>query len=290
MIQSKPDSQPPSEERLKLLIANGGATIAQQLIDAYKLPYRIENNELKDALVGADLALKRFITVDPETLAMLDDVRRLSKCDDEVLITGETGTGKEAIARAMIGNRAVEKKGQFLALNCAGLPEQLVESELFGYVKGAFTGAEGNRQGLMLAAQEGVLFLDEIGELPLPAQAKLLRALQDKEVRRVGSVMPEKIACKVVCATHRNIKHMVSSGQFRQDLYARISTFELHVKPLRDRECDIIPIIRSLPGGPEFLIALEKNGLGVHKLDVSLNVRSLQQAVKRYVVLGRIIL
>lgn len=283
--QKQPDKEP-TEQQLRMLIASDCIDAARELIERYDLKYTIENGELKDLLKGTDLWLRKFITHDEETLAMLDDVRRLAKTDDEVLITGETGTGKETIARAMIGSR----DAQVLAINCAGLPDNLIESELFGHVRGAFTGAESQKTGLMTAAKNGVLFLDEIGELPLHVQAKLLRALQEKQIRKVGSNVVEEINCKFVCATHRNIKQMVKEDKFRQDLYARISTFELHIKPLRHRECDIVPIIESLPGGKDFLKAINEQGIHISKFDLSLNVRSLIQHVRRYAVLGRLII
>ena len=282
--EPKPERKPPSEDKLRVLIANDNADAAQSLIEEFELRYKIENGQLKLALKGTELWLKRFVTVDPETLSTLEDVRKLANCDDEVLITGESGTGKELIARAMIGTR----EGDFVAVNCAGLPETLIESELFGHTRGAFTGAEGQKQGLMAAAKGGVLFLDEIGELPMSVQAKLLRALQDKKIRKVGSNVEEEISCKFVCATHRNVKQMVQDGQFRQDLYARISTFELHINSLKYRECDIVPIIESIKGGKALLDAMAERGIPMHKLDLSLNVRSLQQHVKRFSVLGRI--
>jgi len=274
----------PSEEALRQMLANNLNHIVQSYIDNYKLPYRIEGQELKDALAPTDLWLKRFISVDPSILQLKCDIHALAKCPDEVLIVGETGVGKELIAQAMIGTRA----GKFIAVNCAGLPENLIESELFGYKKGSFTGAEGDRQGLMAVAKDGVLFLDEIGELPLSVQAKLLRALQDKVIRRVGGKDEEVINCKFVCATHRDIRKMVNEDRFRQDLYARISTFELHVPALRERECDIVPIFESMAGGKAFLAELHKQGHGIHKLDLSLNVRSIQKYVKRFNVLNRI--
>ena len=294
-LETMPPSQsslPPSEDHLRLMIANGLGDEAQQLIDHYGLKLRVEAGELKDSLQGSELWLKRFITTDLETLKMLEDVIKLAKCPDEILITGETGTGKELIARAMIGDRQNDnKRAYFIAVNCAGFPEQLIESELFGYVKGAFTGADNTKAGLMAAAKDGVLFLDEIGELPLSVQAKLLRALQDKVIRRVGSNTEEEISCKFVCATHRNIRQMVREERFRQDLYARISTFELHLKPLADRKCDIVPIIESLPKGKEFLLELRRLGKSpIHDLNLDLNIRSLQQYVKRFAVLSRIIL
>lgn len=284
---------PPTEDRLKLLLANGLVDAAQQLIDAHEMPLKIAQTGFKedgtpayallDSLAGTELWLTKYITCDPDTLALKEDIHKLSKCDDEVLIIGETGTGKEMLARALIGNRI----GKSIAVNCAGLPENLIESELFGHERGSFTGAEGAKQGLMAAAKDGLLFLDEVGELPMSVQGKLLRAIQDKKIRRVGSNREEDINCKMVFATNRDIAGMVTGGLFRQDLYARISTFEIHVKPLRERRCDIEPIIMSMKGGKEFW---EKHS-HLFKSDAIViphNVRSLQQYVKRWNVLGRI--
>jgi two-component system response regulator PilR (NtrC family) len=281
----------PTEERMRMLLANGMQDVVQQLIETHKLQYIIETLpdgklDLKDALKGAELHLKRFITVDPETIQMKDDVHKLAKCPYEILIWGETGTGKETIARAMIGQR----EGKTICVNCAGLPETLIESELFGYVKGSFTGAVGDRQGLLAAAKDGVVFLDEIGEMPIAMQSKLLRVIQEKKVRRVGATIDEDISCKIVCASNRRLDEMVSKGTFRQDLYARISTFELHIKPLRDRKCDVIPIIQAMKHGSAFLQALEKSGQHWTSLNLKHNVRSLQQYVARFEVLGRVVL
>jgi len=281
----------PSQERLILLITNGAGDVAQQLIDTYKLPYVIKDGKLCDSVVGAERWLNRFITVDPDTIGMKEDAKKMSKCPDEVLVFGETGTGKEIIARAMIGDRQEQDSSvRFMSVNCAGIPDTLIESTLFGYVKGAFTGADSTRDGLMSKARDGVLFLDEIGELPMSVQGKLLRALQEKIVVKVGGDKEEPVNCKFVCATNKNLREMVKVGQFRQDLYARISTFELMIKPLRDRRNDIMPIIQSMNGGAAFLSALSDSGNSVLTLETPLNVRSLQQYVKRYNVLGRVIL
>jgi len=303
--QPKQEIQIPTEERLILLLANSMIGVAQAQIDQHKMPYRIEKVErdkdkegyigddyvgpdyrLKPSLKGSEIHLRQFITNDPELLAMKDDIMKLAKCHHEVLITGETGTGKELIARALRGDR----EGKFVAVNCAGLPENLIESELFGHVKGAFTGADVGRAGLFKTADNGALFLDEIGELPMSMQGKLLRTLQDKTVRRVGGKDEEAINCKFICATNKNVKKMVTDGVFRQDLYARISTFELHIKPLSERRRDVSSIINSLVGGQQFLKALVESGRTVHDLNLSLNVRSLQQAVTRYNILGKIVL
>lgn len=281
----EPPKQPPSEATLRMLVENDSVDIAQAYIEQFKLPYKIDNGKLMDLLVGTDLWLKKFITKDPDTIELLNDVRKLAKCDDEVLITGETGTGKELIAQSMIGDR----KGDFVVINCGGLPENLIESELFGHLRGAFTGAESTKKGMMQEAQDGVFFMDEIGELPLHTQAKLLRALETRMIRKVGGNLEEAINCKFVCATHRNLRDMVSKGTFRQDLYARISTFELHIKPLHERDCDVEAILLSMKGGKEFLTAIKERGIGLHKFDLSNNVRSLKQHVKRFAVLGKML-
>lgn len=292
MPNQEPMEQPPKdiEQKLRIMLKNGPDLIeyVQNHIKKYNLPYTVEPNplmeggyELKDTLSAGELHLKKFVTVHEETLKMKDNARKMAKTDHDVLITGETGTGKEIIAKSMIG----ERQGFIKSVNCAGLPEELIESELFGHVKGAFTGAGHDKQGLMTAAENGILFMDEVGELPLQVQAKLLRALQEKKIRKVGANVEEDISCKFVCATHRNLKEMVENGLFRKDLYARISTLELDILPLRDRLCDLVPITESLPESKKFL-ETHTADLKVGNLDISLNVRSLQQHVIRFNVLG----
>ena len=227
--------------------------------------------------------MQKFITVDPDTLRMKDRVMKMAACDYEVLIEGETGTGKETIAKAMIGKRT----GPIRAINCAGMPRELIESELFGHVQGAFTGAIKHKNGMLTEAAGGIMFLDEVGELPLDIQAKLLRVIAEKTIRKVGGTVEEKISCKIVTATNKSLKKMVQEGLFRQDLYARLSTLEVHIKPLRERMCDVVPITESLVGGKAFL---EKHRVELLQgaLDLSLNVRSLLQYVIRFNVLGEL--
>jgi two-component system nitrogen regulation response regulator GlnG len=167
-------------------------------------------------------------------------VGRIAKSNVPVLITGESGTGKEVIARAI--HKYSGRKGKFVAVNCASLPENLLEAELFGYEKGAFTGAVSRKKGLFEEANHGTIFLDEIAELPLKLQAKLLRVLQDGEVRRLGSVNPVKVDVRVISATNKNIREEVNSGRFREDLFYRINVVEINVPPLRERKEDIIPL------------------------------------------------
>jgi len=220
--------------------------------------------------------LKQFITVDGDCVELKRKVRILSGEQDAVLIQGETGTGKELIAEALHG----ERKGKFVALNCAGLPRELVESELFGHVQGAFTGANVSREGLIETASGGTLFLDEIGDLPLDLQAKFLRVLQNKRIRKVGAKADVEIDVRFIAASHMPLLEHVRAGKFRQDLYARLSTFTLTIKPLRERLSDI----------PHMLDALEPKkkmkdlGIDWSKVDLSLNVRSLQAHVRRWQV------
>jgi two-component system NtrC family response regulator len=170
-------------------------------------------------------------------------VARVAASDSAVLIRGETGTGKELVARA-IHEGSPRSKGPLVAVNCGALPEHLVESELFGHRKGAFTGADEHRAGLFEVADGGTLFLDEVGELPKSLQPRLLRALESGEIRRVGDSHPITVDVRVVCATHRALEEMVAAGEFREDLLFRINTFEVAIPPLRERLDDIPALVR----------------------------------------------
>lgn len=165
-------------------------------------------------------------------------VTKVAPTNSTVMIRGETGCGKELVARSLHDQSSREDQ-PFVAVNCGALPENLIESELFGHKKGAFTGADAQRQGLFETADGGTVFLDEIGELPLAMQAKLLRVLESGEIRRVGDNAPFKVDVRVVCATHRNLEQMVEEGGFREDLMFRINTFEIHLPALRERTSDI---------------------------------------------------
>jgi two-component system NtrC family response regulator len=179
--------------------------------------------------------------------AALEHVRRLigrvAASEAAVLVRGETGTGKELVARA-IHEGSPRAAGPLVAVNCGALPEHLVESELFGHRKGAFTGADEHRAGLFEVADGGTIFLDEIGELPKPLQSRLLRVLESGEIRRVGDNQPITVDVRVVCATHRSLETMVAAGEFREDLLFRINTFEITVPPLRERRDDIPELVR----------------------------------------------
>ena len=168
---------------------------------------------------------------------------RFARNDAPVVIVGESGTGKEVVARTLHANSPRAEK-PFVAVNVAALPDELLESELFGHARGAFTGAHQAKEGLFEAADGGTLFLDEIGELPLGLQAKLLRALQEGEIRRVGDTRPKQVDARIVCATHRDLTELVRQGAFREDLFYRLKVLSLRVPPLRDRREDILPLAR----------------------------------------------
>lgn len=278
------------EDKLKFLVSQGnlGVEAALNWIKKDKLPYQIiqlspDTWELRSIYTQGELYLNQFITVDKEMLELKKDASLMSKTPYEVLVQGESGVGKELISCSQIDDR----KGQLKVVNCSGLPRELIESELFGHVKDSFTGANKTKNGLISEADDGVMFLDEIGDLPMEAQAKLLRAIQYKVIRKVGANTEEQITCKFVCATNKNLKKMVENGLFREDLYARLSTLELHITPLRDRLCDVEPICNSIEGGKEFY---GKFGQQIMEglLGLPLNVRSLQQYIIRYNVLGRV--
>jgi DNA-binding NtrC family response regulator len=173
---------------------------------------------------------------------VMAQVERVAASESRVCILGETGTGKELIARAL-HDRSPRKSGPFVTLNCAAVPGELIESELFGHEKGSFTGAASRHIGKFEQAQRGTLFLDEIGDMPMVMQAKLLRVLEEGQVERVGGDRPIAVDVRVVVATHRNLDELVKKGSFRQDLYHRIYVFPLHVPPLRDREEDIPALV-----------------------------------------------
>ncbi|HYL13331.1 MAG TPA: sigma-54 dependent transcriptional regulator [Terriglobales bacterium] len=196
-----------------------------------------ENVLLKDALVRLEGASELY-GESSAMQAVREEIARVAPTNVTVLITGETGTGKELVARA-IHRHSLRSSKPFIALNCAAFTETLLESELFGHEKGAFTGADGARQGLFEAAHEGTLFLDEAGEMSLAAQAKLLRVLTDGQLLRVGSTKTRAVDVRVLVATHRDLRQRVRDGRFREDLYCRLALVPIHIPPLRGRLEDI---------------------------------------------------
>jgi PAS domain S-box-containing protein len=182
-----------------------------------------------------------IIARDPKSFVMIDRANRVAKKSTTVIITGETGTGKEVFAR-YIHKQSKRKDEAFINVNCGAIPENLVESELFGHEKGSFTGANTTKAGIIEMADKGTLFLDEIGELPLSSQVKLLRVLQEGEVRRVGAVKDKKVDVRVVAATNKDLYQMTLDGTFREDLFYRLNIVPIRLLPLREKKDDIIPL------------------------------------------------
>lgn len=253
----------------------------EALLDTYRSELSKHNNIAHKGLVAESVAMRGVLGI-AERAAMNDSI---------VLILGESGVGKGVIAR-LIHEMSKRGNAPMISINCGAIPEHLLESELFGYVPGAFTGAsrEG-KMGLFEAADKGVVFLDEIGELPINLQPKLLSFLETGELMRIGSTKAKKVDCRIIAATNRDLKDMVSRNEFREDLYYRLSVIPIHIPPLRERREDIIPLIIT------FLREVnEKNGLNkimkpevlevLKRADWNGNVRELRNAIERYAVLS----
>jgi len=240
---------------------------------------QIANKTIQSTL---EESLEKWITEDEKMRKIKEKIRQIYARDMEspVLIIGPTGTGKEMLARAFqIRNREGDAY-PFVAVNCGGIPETLIESIFFGHKRGSFTGASTDQPGLLVKAGEGVIFLDEVGELPLNTQAKLLRAIQELEIYPVGEAEAVRIKCRFVAATHRNLYDMVEHGKFREDLYIRISTHELEITGLKERQDDIKLIAQSLDWQEE---------VPEHVLpDIfKYNVRGIQRYIKRMRTYGQ---
>jgi two-component system, NtrC family, response regulator HydG len=223
---------------------------------------------------------------------VLDLARRVAKVDSTVLITGESGSGKERIAR-LVHEESTRATGPFIAVNCGAIAETLLESELFGHARGAFTGATHDRPGLFEAANRGTLLLDEVGEVSPGMQVKLLRALQEREIRRVGENKSRQVDVRVVAATNRDLSNGVAGGTFRQDLYYRLKVIALHVPPLRERRDDVLPLARVLLADAALRMKRRISGIAPGAVDQLLryewpgNVRELENAMERAVALAR---
>jgi two-component system response regulator GlrR len=189
-------------------------------------------------LVNELYGMDKVVARSSEMQALLQQVSRVAGTDTTVCISGETGTGKEVIARVIHCNSSRSEK-TFVAVNCAAIPEALFESELFGHMKGSFTGAHQNKRGLFHTADKGTLFLDEIGEMPFPLQGKLLRAIQQREILPIGAQVPSKVDVRILAATNTNLEQAVREGRFREDLYYRVQVVPLWIPPLRERRQDI---------------------------------------------------
>ena len=242
----------------------------------------IESEAQFEKIVGRSEAIR-------EVFKTIEDVAHSSAT---VLITGESGTGKELVARAL-HNRSPRKDKLFVALNCAAIPENLLESELFGHEKGSFTGAAGRQIGKFEIAQGGTLFLDEIGSLPLPMQAKLLRAVQEREIERIGSSRPVPIDVRIVAATNSDLKAAIKERRFREDLFYRLNVIPLHLPPLRERKTDIPLLAEHFLNKYNHEFGKKLKGFKPEVLDLLAgydwpgNVRELENLVERLIVLSR---
>ena len=264
---------------------------------------------LTEALRNAEQSIRRHVrqmqsgssdVVDPSGIVAasdamkktLDLARKVARVDSSVLITGESGVGKERVARLI--HEDSERAGRpFIAVNCGAITETLLESELFGHVRGSFTGATQDRVGLFEAAHHGTIFLDEVGEIAPPMQVKLLRVLQEHEIRRVGESRSRKVDARVIAATNRDLAEEVAAGRFRDDLYYRLRVIELRIPPLRDRRRDVLPIARRVLTQVARKLRREISGFTAGAADLLLrypwpgNVRELQNAVEHAIVLAQ---
>ena len=239
--------------------------------------------------VGGDIDMPRLLGMSPQMIEVRHLIRRLAGSNVPVYISGESGSGKEQAARS-IHELSPRTTGPFIAVNCGAIPENLMESEFFGYKKGSFTGADQDRMGFFQHADGGTLFLDEVADLPLPMQVKLLRAIQEKAVRRIGDAKETPVDVRIVCATHKNLEALVESGAFRQDLYYRLNVVTLHMPPLREMREDLGGLILRMlhkysgnvpggyklsPGAQEALLSYSYPG----------NFRELENILERAVAL-----
>jgi two-component system response regulator AtoC len=252
---------------------------------------RAENRVLRRLVLGVNEEVFSFNS--PSMREMEHMAAKVSPTNSTVLITGESGTGKGVVAR-LIHQQSTRAEGPFIPVNCGAIPENLVESEFFGHTRGAFTGADKARKGLFLEADGGTIFLDEVGELPLALQVKLLHVIEHKEVRPVGGELERPVDVRIIAATNRDLGEMVAQGLFREDLFFRLSVFHIFVPPLRERRQDIPALIR-------FLITRNTRRIGIDAQDVSLdpgveelllnygwpgNVRELENIINRALILA----
>jgi two-component system response regulator AtoC len=250
---------------------------------------RDENLRLRRELEGK-YRFHDIIGRSPRMLDLFETVRKVSAYSTGILITGESGTGKELVARA-IHYESGRSDGPFVAVNLAAVPENLLESELFGYVRGAFTGATRDKPGLFEEAHRGTLFLDEIGELPQALQVKLLRALQEGEIRRIGSTGVRNVDVRIISATARDIEEAVKSGGFRDDLYYRLNVVPIKMPPLREKTEDIVPLVEHFIGVfnrklNTAIKGIEKGALArLMSYSWPGNVRELKNCIERAMIL-----
>ncbi|MDA1073621.1 MAG: PEP-CTERM-box response regulator transcription factor [Proteobacteria bacterium] len=277
-------------------IASGAYDFYQKPIDSDTLRFvvdrafrlwELEEENVRLANSNSSTALQGLITGAENMFAVCTRTERVAPTDATVLILGETGTGKEIIARAL-HNLSERAAGPMAVINCAAIPEALLESELFGHEKGSFTGASARKIGKVESANKGTLFLDEIGDMPLALQAKILRFLQERTVERVGSNVSIPVDVRVVAATHRPLQKMVASGEFREDLFFRLSEISIDLPPLRDRNGDAVLIGKSLVNkfANGRMLSLRDDAVAaIEQWSWPGNVRELENKIKRACIL-----
>ncbi|NMB76959.1 MAG: sigma-54-dependent Fis family transcriptional regulator [Myxococcales bacterium] len=270
-------------------VASGDEILLRIAIVEQRLDLRRENLRLR-RVVGGEGSFEGIVARSAPMQQLFRTVEKIAEFKSTVLILGESGTGKELLARA-VHNRSSRKDKPFVAINCGAIPENLLESELFGHVRGSFTDAVRTKEGLFEEADGGTLFLDEIGELPLPLQVKLLRVLQEDEIRRVGENRPRKVDVRILAATIRDLGAEVSAGRFREDLFYRLNVLSVKIPPLRDRPDDIPPLAEHFLARCNAKLGTQVQGLdpAAMKLLVDYswpgNVRELENLIERAVIL-----
>ncbi len=231
-----------------------------------------------------------FVIKDEKSKKILNIAKKVAKTNVPVMLLGESGVGKEEFAKFI--HKESEREGEFVAINMSAIPDNLIESELFGYVKGAFTDAVADKKGLFELANKGTLFLDEIAEMPYHLQSKLLRVLQEGEFYPLGSTKPVKIDVRIISATNKNIKEMIKNNKFREDLYYRLSTIPIYIPPLRERKDDILPITKKVLENVLSELGIDNKYFSKEAEEMLLeydwpgNVRELINVVKRAVILS----
>jgi two-component system response regulator PilR (NtrC family) len=272
--------KPFDNDELKATIAN-----------ALKLKTLEQEKESLDDQLKKTIHFKKIVGNSPAMMHIFKLIRQVAPTRTNVLVTGESGTGKELIARA-IHEESERASKPFVAINCGGIPETLMESELFGHVKGSFTGASQDKKGLFEAADKGTVFLDEIGELSMPLQVKLLRAVQEKTVKPVGSNQDIEVDCRIISATNKNLAKEVIEGNFREDLFYRLNVIEIKVPPLRERKSDLKALAQHFLDKYSREMGKEIKKISsyavdlLNKYDFPGNVRELENLMERSVALS----
>ncbi len=252
---------------------------------------RRENRALREQ-VSQSAQFESILAKSKEMVEIFRTITKISEFKTTVLVTGESGTGKELVARAIHSRSTSRKGGPFVAINCGAIPENLLESELFGHKKGAFTDATADRRGLFEEATGGTLFLDEIGELPGNLQVKLLRVLQEEHIRRLGDTRDVKVDVRIIAATHRDLGADVKAGRFREDLFYRIHVLAIHVPPLRERRDDVSLLVDHFIARNNARLGTDIRGVSSEARKLLLeyawpgNVRELENTIERAMVLG----